>query len=243
MGAERFASLPVWPMFAPKIAPLLPVCAPPVAYGCLVMALRRIGPAKLRPVRRFRAVYNAGMSMYSLWVAAVLCRKLVANGRLATVHALLCVASPGVPWGWQASKIVEWIDTVCIIEAGRLPSSLHLRHHASAASVVALQSLWRTAPTPLFDFASFCNACVHGAMYAFYCAPRTLAPLKRSITVAQIAQHVLVAASIVAALAQPRGSCDAPLRVYGPSLFFFAMWVWDFALLYARTYSLAGKAR
>ncbi len=186
------------------VADLAAVFGPPVAYVGLVSTLQRVSPKRLRPLRPYRSLYNAGMALYSFFVAVALASKLVVNERFASPHALLCTASPGVPVGWYASKLVEWVDTVYIFEAGRAPSSLHLRHHATAASVVALNLAGRSVPTPLLDLASALNAAVHFNMYLYYSHPALFRDMRKNITRFQVLQHhILCVAALRTRLAVP----------------------------------------
>ena len=94
---------------------------------------------------------------------------------------------------------------------------LHLRHHATAASAVAINIVGRVSPTPLFDVATLLNAAVHAVQYSYYFAPHTLMPMKRFITSAQIVQHTIVVGAILYALGSAHLTarpCDAPIGAY-----------------------------
>lgn len=227
------------------------VAAPPFAYAALVWMVRPLQHRTTRPIPKLRVSYNVLMSTYSFLVAAMVFLKLMHNRRLDSAHELLCRASPGIPVGWYESKVLEWTDTLFILLRGRWPSSLHLRHHATAASVVALNIVGRKAPTPLFDVGTLLNAAVrtrfrvyslasqclspwqvHAGMYAYYANPTGLARFRRAITAAQIVQHVLMVVAILAALAAPTDACDAPTVPYLVSLLMFSVWVAEFVHFY-----------
>ena len=81
------------------------------------------------------------------------------------------------------------------------------------------------------------NAAVHAAMYLFYAFPRHMRHCKTAITLFQIAQHGLVVTGILTALSAPAEMhCDAPLRVYLPSLCLYAMWLVEFVALLVSRY-------
>ena len=96
---------------------------------------------------RLREFHNLLLAAYSAWVAVITWRKLVGGGRLNyDWHSLVCHSTPGYPWAWYESKVLEWFDTALILAAGRQPIGLHLRHHATAASAVAINIVGRVRP-------------------------------------------------------------------------------------------------
>jgi hypothetical protein len=219
------------------VTELAAVALPPVAYLGWLRYLYSPGfrssgmPIWLLHGRRR---YDLSMSAYSAAVAVALCIKLARSQRLDSLEALVCRASPGVPAGWYLSKYAEFLDTGFLVATGRAPSLLHLKHHAVAGSVVALNLLGRQGvPTPLFDALSASNAFVHAWMYAYYAYPRAMKPLKRAITAMQVVQHGLAVTGILVALSAPAElGCDAPLRAYLPSLALYAMWFFEFVGLF-----------
>ena len=232
------------------------VLAPPIGYALFLSALWPLRTRPLRVLGKLRVAYNLCMAVYSLCVVAAVLSKLVHNGRFASAHALLCEASPGVPLGWYLSKYAEWMDTLFIVNGGRWPSGLHTRHHATAASVVALNLVGRATPTPMFDVGTLLNAAgahrpspharthtipfalccaVHTVMYAYYAAPRALARFKRAITVVQLLQHTLVLGSICTGLAWTP-DCDAPAAPLGASIVLYTVFLLDFTAFYVQAY-------
>ena len=220
---------------------LVAVALPPVAYLAWIRFLRspEFRSSKM-PILllRGRRQYNLSMSAYSAAVAIALWLKLARTQRFDSLENLLCRATPGVPAGWYLSKFVEFADTGFLVASGRAVSLLHLKHHAVAGSVVALNLLGREGvPTPLFDVLSACNAFVHAWMYAYWAYPRALRPLKRAITGAQIVQHGAAVVAILTSISAPMElSCDAPLRAYLPSLALYGMWLLEFVGLFVNLY-------
>tara|TARA_B100002051_G_C16538118_1_gene536139 strand:- start:169 stop:861 length:693 start_codon:yes stop_codon:yes gene_type:complete len=191
-------------------------------------------PLVASSVLAVRPFHNALLAVYSLYVAFFTLSKLSCSHRADVLtnglFPLVCVASPGSPALWYASKLWEWLDTAFLIFAGREPGILHLFHHASTAPLVALHLSRRTIPTPLFDVGTLLNGGVHVLMYAYYLFPDGMRPVKRYITLAQIFQHVIVIVLTVAALAWP--GCDAPPSVYASSLALYS----GYLVLFLRFY-------
>ena len=207
---------------------------PPFAYAALLVVLQVHDQYQLRPLLKLRRVHNLCLAAYSAWVFVVMLQKLLLHDRFASVHDLACRASPGYPSFWYESKVWEWYDTCLIVGAGSVPMQLHLQHHASTASLVALNVVGREMPTPLFDFATCCNGLVHVFTYLYFSAPRYFRPVRRWITQLQIAQHVLVCASLVYALTTP--GCDTPLRASCLSLAVYLVYLGQFAHFYRTAY-------
>jgi hypothetical protein len=204
---------------------------PPLGYALLVLACRELGRERLSPLLRLRLAHNVLLASYSFLVAWATIGKL---GYRHSVHEVVCVAGAGAAPYWYASKLWEWWDTVFIYASGRRPTALHLGHHATTASVVALNLAGRAWPTPLYDVGTALNAVVHTYMYIYYTNPRTLYPFRRYITIAQIAQHVAVVACLVGTLATP--GCDAPVVPYAASLAAYGFYLVTFLGFYVKTY-------
>lgn len=132
------------------------VFLPPVVYSLLVGFFKLHDEHQLRGFLRFRNNHNVVMAVYSLFIAWLALAKLLHFHRFDSVHSLLCEASPGQLPFWWHSKLVEWADTVFLIAAGKtVPlGGLHMKHHAVAASIVALNIVGRRVPTPLSGVAS-----------------------------------------------------------------------------------------
>lgn len=209
---------------------------PPLGYALLVLACRTAGHERLAPLLRLRLAHNALLAAYSFLVGWATIDKL---GQRHGLHEIVCVAGAGAAPHWYASKYWEWLDTVFIYANGRSPSTLHLGHHATAASVVALNLLGRAWPTPLYDVGTALNATVHTYMYMYYCDPYVFRPFRRIITQAQIAQHAIVVACLVGALATP--GCDAPVVPYAASLAAYGFYLVMFLGFYAKTYLAKSK--
>lgn len=165
---------------------------------------------RLLPILRVRVAYNLAMSAYSVYVACSVWVKLRSAGR-DTIHAAFCDAGEGAPAFWHASKYAEWADTLFILASGRIPSTLHVFHHATTAPLVATNQ-WgatgaATSPTALFDLGTFLNGLVHAFMYAYYASPARFRFARRHITRLQIAQHCCVLTAVAYATL---GGCDAP---------------------------------
>lgn len=141
------------------------VLGPPVGFTALVLVCRSLGRRRLAPLLRLRFAHNVLLAAYSFLVAWATLNKLRER---AGVYDTLCVSSSGAAPYWYASKLWEWMDTVFLYASGKTPIALHLGHHATAASVVALNLLHRTHPTPLFDVGTALNAAVHTYQYAYY---------------------------------------------------------------------------
>jgi len=151
---------------------LVAVGLPPLAYLTWIRFLRspEFRSSKM-PILllRGRRRYNLSMSAYSAAVATALWLQLARSQRFDSLENLLCRATPGVPAGWYLSKYAEFLDTGFLVASGRAVSLLHMKHHAVAGSVVALNLLGREGvPTPLFSVLSACNAFVHA-----WCATHT----------------------------------------------------------------------
>lgn len=208
----------------------------PLAFALLVACCKAAARSTLRPLLRLRRAHNVLLCLYSAFVAIFSARKLLNAGRLdlasSGVWPLLCRSGPETPPLWLESKVWEWFDTVCIFASGKTPGMLHLGHHATAASVTALNM--RNKPTPIFDLGTLLNAVVHTIMYAYYAAPDFLRPLRRSITRAQIAQHFVVLLSCVTALNSRE--CDAPALPYGVAVAAYAFYFAAFVQFYFRSY-------
>ena len=213
------------------------VLGPPLGYVALVLACRALGPRRLAPLLRLRLAHNLLLACSSFLVGWATVQKL--RDRYG-VYETVCVASAGAAPYWYASKLWEWFDTVLIYARGRKPSALHLGHHATTASVVALNLLGRERPTPLFDVGTALNATVHTYMYLYYSDPLTFGPFRRAITRAQIAQHVIVVVSLASALATP--GCDAPLAPYAASLAAYGFYLLAFLGFYTNAYRRAPSA-
>ena len=196
---------------------------------------------------RLREFHILLLATYSAWVAVITWRKLVGGGRLNyDWHSLVCHSTPGYPWAWYESKVLEWFDTALILAAGRQPIGLYLRHHVTAASAVAINIVGRVSPTPLFDVATLLNAAVHAVQYSYYFAPHALMPMKRFITSAQIVQHTIVVGAILYALGSAHLTarpCDAPIDAYGPSLVLIGMYLLEFCWFFRASYGPRGVAR
>ncbi len=213
------------------------VIGPPLAYVALVLACRALGQQRLAPLLRLRFAHNALLACYSFLVGWATIGKL---GQRNGLYEIVCVAGVGTAPYWYASKFWEWLDTVFIFANGRKPTALHLGHHATAASVVALNLLGRAQPTPLYDVGTALNATVHTYMYLYYADPYLFRPLRRLITKAQIAQHWIVVTSLVWTLATP--GCDAPVAPYAASLAAYGFYLVMFLGFYAKTYLAKPKA-
>lgn len=218
-------------MFVPRILVSPHVLGPPLGYTLLVLACRALGQRRLAPLLRLRLAHNLLLVAYSFLVGWATISKLKERSGL---YATVCVAGAGDAPYWYASKLWEWFDTVLIYARGRKPAALHLGHHATAASVVALNLLGRARPTPLFDVGTALNATVHTYMYLYYADPLVFRPFRRYITIAQIAQHAIIVACLVGALATP--GCDAPLAPYVASLAAYAFYLVTFLGFYLKTY-------
>jgi hypothetical protein len=114
-----------------------------------------------------------------------------------------------------------------------------MKHHAVAASIVALNIVGRRNPTAIFDIASLLNSVVHIFMYSYYANPPLLFAIKQFITGMQLVQHILVVSAILYAL--DADDCDAPLHAYLPSLALFFTWCCEFGTLYRTNYIDAPK--
>ena len=132
-------------------------------------------------------------------------------------------------------------QTVFLIAAGKtVPfGGLHMKHHAVAASIVALNIVGRHSPTPIFDGASLLNSGVHLLMYMFYTNTVFFYPIKQLITGLQLLQHILVVSAILYAL--DADDCDAPEYAYLPSLLLFFIWCCEFGTLYRSNYMGASE--
>ena len=73
--------------------------------------------------------------------------------------------------------------------------------------------------------------------YLYYAQPRLFRVARRWITQIQIAQHVIVCASLVYALTA--ANCDAPPRVVSVSLAVYLVYLVQFARFYHKAYLLA----
>ena len=215
---------------------MLAAALSPLVFGALVLGCRRVGARRLRPLLRLRHAHNVALCLYSAVAATSSLLKLEGSGRLDLAAngawPLLCRSSPGTPPFWLASKYWEWLDTVFIIASGKTPSSLHLGHHATAASVTAVNMAGR--PTPIFDIGTAINAAIHAFMYSYYANPELMRPFRQWITRAQLAQHALVLCCCLAALSTPW--CEAPALPYGIALAAYAFYFCAFAHFYAVTY-------
>ena len=227
--------------FADAVAVLAPI----VAYPALVLVLEALPTGTLAPLRATRMPYNLAQSLYAACVVGLVLAKLLRHDRLASVHALVCVASPGTPIGYYASKWIEMYDGVLVVAAGKSPNGLQVRHHSLAPALVAMHTAGRAMPSPLYDLSVLANGVVHTVMYLYFAFPRALAPLRRTVTSLQIAQFLLVAAAIVLALGWPvadadatnaSSACDAPQTALGVSLLIYTLFVVDFLKFYMSAY-------
>ena len=216
---------PAHPRLAPRARPAARL------RPCSSSRAARSGQRRLAPLLRLRLAHNLLLVAYSFLVGWATISKLKERSGL---YATVCVAGAGDAPYWYASKLWEWFDTVLIYARGRKPAALHLGHHATAASVVALNLLGRARPTPLFDVGTALNATVHTYMYLYYADPLVFRPFRRYITIAQIAQHAIIVACLVGALATP--GCDAPLAPYVASLAAYAFYLVTFLGFYLKTY-------
>lgn len=237
------------PMHGTDVAAVL---APLLGYPLFLSTLRCLPLARLKPLLATRTAYNVAQALYSLCVATIVLEKLVRHDRFASVHALVCVPSPGAPVGYYLSKWVEFYDGALILAAGKAPTGLQVRHHSTAASLVWLNTAGRLMPTPLYDVSVLANAIVHAVMYAYFAFPRALAPIKQAVTTLQIAQFVAVIACILTALAwhrpapdatSPSTACDAPGMTLGASLVLYTMMMVDFVSFYVSAYPPSGSAK
>ena len=216
---------------------MLAAVLPPFLYLLLLRACRR-NVRVLQFALRVQTSHNVALALYSTYVAISSLHKLESSGRLDVWsngwRPLLCTAGDGSPAFWYASKFWEWFDTVILLARGRAPGALHLGHHASTASMVALHLYHRALPTPLFDVATALNGCVHMSMYCYYAYPALYRPLKRWITVSQIVQHVTVLG--LCALASTLDGCDAPALPYGAALLGYGYYLVMFVRFYRGAY-------
>lgn len=216
---------------------LAAVLAPPFLYILLLRTCRQ-NVRVLQFALRVRTWHNIALALYSAYVAVSSLHKLESSGRLDVWshgwRPLLCTAGDGSPAFWYASKFWEWFDTVILFARGRAPGALHLGHHASTASMVAVHLYYRAQPTPLFDVATALNACVHMNMYCYYAYPALYRHMKRWITVSQIAQHVTVIALCI--LASSLHDCDAPTLPYRIALVGYAYYLVMFLRFYRSAY-------
>lgn len=177
------------------------VVAPPVAFAAFASQLSTHSHS-LRASRALRdrlpPVHNLCLSLYSLAVGVAVTAHW-SRARLPSVCRPVTHHPPLAPWvveSWYWSKIWEWADTAILVARGRRVSRLHFFHHMSTASLVALQTAHGTT-TPLFEVGTALNAYVHFGMYLYYAFPRALRPVRRWITLSQIAQHGVMTACIL----------------------------------------------
>lgn len=212
------------------------VVVPVVTYP-LVVQWASANRDRLRVLACCRQLHNLAMTLFSLWVAARLGRRLGLDGRFVSANDLLCRASEhdALLWdAWYYSKMWEWVDTLLLLHAGKRVSSLHYNHHMSTAPLVAIQTFHRNTCTPLADVGTLLNATVHVLMYAYYLYPRALRALKRTITALQTLQHATMLAAF--AYAYCHEACDAPAVPYLASTAAYGMYFTQFVLFYARSY-------
>ena len=217
---------------------LAAVVAPPFCYVMLIRQCRRLGPERLRSIIRFTTAHNVAISLYSAYVSYSTLHKLETSERLYVwtngFYPLVCQANDGSPAFWYLSKWWEWFDTVILYARGRTPGALHIGHHASTASLVALNLFYRTRPTPVFDVATALNAMVHVIMYAYYAAPHSFRHSWFWVTRAQIAQHVIVLICCISALMVD--GCDAPVLPYAVALMCYGYYLIMFVRFYLSRY-------
>ena len=211
---------------------MLTVAAPPLAYALFLVVLNALGPEALRPILKYRDKYNAALVLYSTYACTVTLSILYQDGRFASAHALMCVSSQRMPAFWLESKIFEWFDTCFIMARGRKPSSLHLLHHLLTPSVVLLEIIH--GPSPLFLVATALNLAVHAGMYWHYADPVAMAPYRRLITRAQIAQHATMTTLIFAAMCLKANGveCEVPMQRYKVHLCFYFWLLRSFVMFY-----------
>ena len=172
------------------------ILVPPFAYVAFVHACVAARP---RLPRVLGVVHNALLALYSACVAVGVGAHWIATARGPSV----CGATTPLPaWiltTWYVSKMWEWGDTALLVSRGRRLERLHLVHHASTASLVALQTWDRASQTPLYEVGAFLNALVHTAMYAYFARPHS--HLRRWVTRVQVAQHAVMCACLVRSVA------------------------------------------
>ena len=95
----------------------------------LVMTRDRL---QLWRILKFRYAHNLLMSAYSALVVLYMCGKM--SGVALDAHLLMCEARVGAAPFWFASKFIEWTDTVMLLARFKTVETLHLFHHATAAS-------------------------------------------------------------------------------------------------------------
>ena len=211
---------------------MLAVAAPPLAYALFLVVLNALGPEALRPILKYRDKYNTALALYSVYACTVTLSILYQDGRFASAHALMCVSSKRMPAFWLESKILEWCDSCFIMARGRKPSNLHVFHHAVTPSIVLLEIIH--GPSPLFLVATALNLAVHAGMYWHYRDPVAMAPCRRWITRAQIAQHGTMTILLFAAMCLHANGveCEVPVTRYKTHLVFYAWLLRSFVMFY-----------
>ena len=172
-----------------------------VAFGSIalyVLAVFVIFPA-LKPkseavATKFAFLHHAALCVYSTVCFVATLAYMFQAGQLESLDATLCTPLPAwlrlLSLTFTASKVWEWLDTACMLWAGKTLDKidfLHLYHHATTFLLfLHVMNLPGTEKSGML-----LNGFVHSIMYYHYAwrLPRALRPL---ITGAQIVQLAVV---------------------------------------------------
>lgn len=229
------------------------VLAPPFVYTLAFIPLTKyLAKKHNRTIIACRLGHNVLMAAFSCVMTVMAVIEL--SARPLSLHGQLCAPAGKAPLmvaAWYLSKFWEWFDSALLVAQGKPLGSLHLNHHASTATVVASHFIGRgggtlfAARTSIFDWPLLLNGAVHSLMYSYYAAPKTLKPLRKLITSAQICQHVLVLLAILYTSITHHavgGSCDISPMANGISLILYLMYLVQFLSFYVSAY-LGKKVR
>lgn len=174
-------------------------CVSPALYICLVYGYaQRAAKNNLGKSLYIDPIYQCVLKFYNVFLAcisAILCMYTIYYWYTSsdTTHGLVCdntdVRALNIGRIFYTLKWVEWLDTLALLnkyngQINRL-SRLHCIHHAI---VPAMTYFGLGQPGDLYAIAS--NSMAHWLMYAYYAWPKTLQPIKSSITLYQYIQHL-----------------------------------------------------
>ena len=208
------------------------VLVPPIVYMLFVRTLFPLALVQ-RTVLHISTYHNIGLAAYSCFMFAYTLFRWTFHTGVPQV--CVPITAPLPRWymdSWYMSKMWEWVDTAVLLARGKQLSRLHTYHHATTASLVALQTLWRSTshPPAIYELGTAWNAGVHAWMYAYYAFPRHMRGTRKWLTGFQCLQHLYMVYTLIHSLSAECTDVDASGNWVG--LFMYLFFLIEFTSLF-----------